>query len=313
VNLDVDFDVFDQLEVFARGDILGRRSRRRLKNFYRLEEVDVPTYQRLIVAFRPRDHKKLGGQVDTQAVCLKIFKNIPKVDLEMLLPGTSVKMTLVDRGRILLPAAAGVAVTIYKIVKGAFVLAFAGLYGVLASLGLVGGTIGYGIKSFLGYLRAKDKYQLNLTRSLYYQNLDNNGGVLYRLLDEAEEQEFREAVLAYFLLWRQAGSSGWPQARLDRESEAYLYRATGIDVDFEVEDALRKLERLKLVETLPDGRLRAVPPDEALVRLDRAWDNFFPYHDQQQRDAPGPSLHERHGDAVGGEENRSGMQKKDAA
>ena len=87
-------------------------------------------------------------------------------------------------------------------------LAFAGLYGILAFLGLVGGTLGYGLKSFLGYLRAKDKYQLHLTRSLYYQNLDNNGGVLFRLLDEVEEQDFREAALAYFLLWRKAGTSG---------------------------------------------------------------------------------------------------------
>ena len=62
-------------------------------------------------------------------------------------------------------------------------------------LGLVGGTIGYGIRSFYGYLNTKNKYQLSLTESLYYQNLDNNAGVFFRLLDEAEEQENCESML----------------------------------------------------------------------------------------------------------------------
>ena len=76
------------------------------------------------------------------------------------------------------------------------IAAAAGIYGILA---VVGVTAGYGVKSFFGYLRTKQKYQLNLTESLYYQNLDNNAGVLCRLLDEAEEQENREAVLGVLL------------------------------------------------------------------------------------------------------------------
>ena len=217
-------------------------------------------------------------------MCLKIFKNIPQLDLEMLLPGTRIKMTLLDRGRIVLPTLSGLAITIYKILTGAVALAFAGLYGILAFLGLVGGTLGYGFKSFLGYLRAKDKYQLHLTRSLYYQNLDNNAGVLFRLLDEVEEQEFREAALAYFLLWRHAGTSGWSQQSLDHHAEVFLRQTLDAEIDFEVDDALGKLRRFGLVETLPSGNVRAVSIRGALGRLDQAWDNFFQY-DRPARDA----------------------------
>ena len=96
------------------------------------------------------------------------------------------------------------------------------------------GTLGDGVKSFFGYLRTKDKYQLNLTRNLYYQNLDNNAGVVFRLLDEAEEQECREAVLAYYMLWRHASDEGWTQDTLDREAERFLQEQLGLDkVDFE--------------------------------------------------------------------------------
>ena len=73
---------------------------------------------------------------------------------------------------------------------------FTGIYGLFAFVVLVGGTLGYGVKSFFGYLRTKDKYQLHLTRHLYYQNLGNNKGVLFRMIHDAEEQEFREAILA---------------------------------------------------------------------------------------------------------------------
>jgi hypothetical protein len=63
------------------------------------------------------------------------------------------------------------------------------------------------MRSVLGYLQTKDKYRLVLTRRLYYQNLDNNAGVFFRVLDEAEEQEFREAILAYAA--RSASAAGW--------------------------------------------------------------------------------------------------------
>src|SRR6185295_5642965 len=118
---------------------------------------------------------------------------------------------------------------------------------------------------------------LSLTRSLYFQNLDNNAGVLFRLLDEAEEQENREALLAYFFLWKHAPESGWSSEELDGAVEQFLTQVTGQDIDFEVGDALDKLVRLRIVQTLSGGKLRAVPIAQALVALDHAWDNFFQY------------------------------------
>ena len=39
-----------------------------------------------------------------------------------------------------------------------------------------------------------------LADSLYFKNLDNNAGVFHHLVDAAEEEEFKEAVLAYYFL-----------------------------------------------------------------------------------------------------------------
>ena len=276
VNLVVDLKSFERVEVYARGEIVEHRFRRSMRSLYRQRQVAVGVYQRLVVAFRPKPRQQSVDGLSGDSLYIKIFKTIPKMDVEMLLPGTRVKMALVDRGRILLPALSGMAITLYKALTGALVLAVSGTYGLLTMLGLVGGTVGYGVKSFLSYLRAKEKYQLNLTRSLYYQNLDNNAGVLYRLLDEAEEQEFRETILAYHVLWNQPESK-LSQSDLDERAEKFLRTVVGVEVDFEVDDALKKLTRLGLVEILPDGRLRAATVSDALCRLDRAWDNFFQF------------------------------------
>jgi hypothetical protein len=275
LRLNVNLDVFDRLEVFARGDVVGHRPRRRWRNFYRLEVADVPIYQRLVVIFRLHSYETIDGHVNDETIQIKNFKNIPKMDLEMLLPGTRVKMSLVDQSKIFFPTVSGVAITGVKLFQGALELAVSGVYGMLTFLGLLAGTFGYAVKSFFGYLRTQQKYQLSLTRSLYYQNLDNNAGVLFRLLDEAEEQECRESLLAYFFLWRRAGAAGWPAERLDGEIEGFLREATGVSVDFEVGDAVDKLRRMGMVETTAEGNLRAVPIEQGLVVLDQAWDSVF--------------------------------------
>ncbi len=281
VNVHVDLTIFDQLEVFVRGDVVGQKTVRRLARALRAEQTEVPTYQRLAVIFRLKP-AAAKAQLDSAAVVLKLFKNIPKADVEMLLPGTTVRMTLLDRGKILLPTLSGVGLTAMKLIHGAATLATASLQGMLALLGLLGGTVGYGVKSFLGYLRTRDKYHLSLTRSLYYQNLDNNAGVLFRLLDEAEEQDFRETLLAWWLL-RKHRDTGATAEQLDASAESWLRESCALNVDFEVADAIEKLLRLGLAQPLPGSartapRYRAAAIPTALETLDRAWDNTFNYH-----------------------------------
>jgi hypothetical protein len=273
LNLEVDFTIFDRLELFARGETTIKRDHRDWRNFYRLEQREVKVHQRLVVAFRLKEGvpKRVGCP---GSVTLKLFKEIPRGDLEMLLPGTRVRMTLFDRVKIALPTVSGLILTAYKIIRSAVVLTFAGAYGILGFIGFVGGTIGYGVKSFFGYLRTKDKYQADLTRNLYYQNLDNNAGVLFRLLDEVEEQEFREAILAYALLQQPLHPNGMTFAELDEAAERLLFAATDMDVDFEVSDAIEKLKRLELVHER-NGHLKAVPVYIAQMRLDAMWDSFY--------------------------------------
>jgi hypothetical protein len=266
LHLTVDFTLFDRLELYYRGDRLGTRYRRRLRNRFRSEAIDVPIYQRLVIIFRLRPGQKYSKLLDTRDVYLKLFKDIPKLDLDMLLPGSQVKMSFFDRARVLLPTLSGIGIAIYKIVWVATVA----LGSSLAFLGLIGGTVGYGVRSLYGYLNTRQKYQLNLTQSLYYQNIDNNGGVIHRLLDEAAEQENREVMLAYFFLWHHAPQEGLTAAELDGRIEAWLLAEAEQHVDFEIRDALDKLERLQIAKCTGE-HWQAVPIGEALAVLANRW------------------------------------------
>ncbi len=87
IATDVDFGAFERVALFARGNAEEKRQRRRLRTFYRLEETTVPVYKRLVIILKMRKHRRLPREVDTQSVYLKVFKDIPRQDVKMLLPG----------------------------------------------------------------------------------------------------------------------------------------------------------------------------------------------------------------------------------
>src|SRR5262249_27345269 len=148
----------------------------------------------------------------TRHVYVKFFKDIPKVDLEMLFPGTRLKMPKFERGKLGASILSTLAIIGYKLGTGLGQVAWEGVKGMknpFAMWGVLTLVAGYGYRQYYGFQKTKQSYSLRLTESLYFLNLDSNAGVFNRLLDEAEEQECREAMLAYYFLWRKAGEDGW--------------------------------------------------------------------------------------------------------
>jgi hypothetical protein len=240
----------------------------------------VPTFHRIAIIVKQRPHRRLGPNADTKHVFLKMFKDIPQMDIEMLLPATKVKMPWLDRLKLGGSMTSSVAYVGWKLgasslsLSGLGAAIFAGSTAALLTLySPVALVLGYGYKTWYSFQVTKQTYSLQLTQSLYYQNLDNNGGVMYRLLDDAEEQETRETLLAYFYLWRYAGDSGWTASDLDDYVELDLEKRLNMLVDFEIADALDKLVRAGIAEEV-GGRYRAVPLDVALSRLTALWDRY---------------------------------------
>ena len=279
LNMDVDFNLFERLEVYIRGDTIGTRYTRRWYRFWQREEVRLPIFKRIVLFVKMKPSKRLPAEVDTKNVFLKIFKEIPRVDMEMLLPGASMKMPNFQRLKMSGSLVGGGGWVVYsifgQIVEFVTQFSFSMVSGIV--LGPLAALLGYGYKQWYGYQTTRTAFSLRLTQSLYYQTLGTNLSVLFHLLDEAEEQECREALLGFYYLWRYGGSEGWTAKDLDDYVEMDLERLANLKVDFEIEDALAKLERLKLVCKNGD-RYVAVSIDKALEALDYAWDNYFEYN-----------------------------------
>lgn len=283
LSMDVDFSIFDRLAVFVRGKTTGKRSFRNWKRMWKLEEVEIPVFRRLVVMLKLREDSKLriGPEVNSNTVYLKAFKDIPQEDIEMLLPGAKLKLNNIDKTKLTFPLLTFVILTAWNVVvmpllklvglafiKGPVGAGAVGLWGLAAASGT------YGYRSYYSYNFTKNQYSLQLTRSLYYQNLDNNAGVLYSLLNEAEHQEWREAMLGYFCLWKYAPPAGWTARQLDDFVEEFLQKHTGQKVDFEIHDALAKLVRFGLI-TQDGDTLRSIPIEQAIDRLHEAWEREF--------------------------------------
>jgi hypothetical protein len=146
--------------------------------------------------------------------------------------------------------------------------AFAAMSGLVALVAFI-------MRQWLRYEHQSLKYQKELTDNIYFRNVNNNAGIFDYMIGAAEEQECKEAFLAYYFL--RSAKSPPTQPELDRRIELWLRDTFGIAIDFEVDDALIKLERLGLLKRDRGGRLGVLAPARTLSRLDEVWDNYFQF------------------------------------
>jgi hypothetical protein len=267
------FALFEHLKIYVRGRTRVKRHVRRVKKLFRRHTIEYDAYQRMVLALKFKEGPKLGPFARSDVLYLRLFKDVPHVDMEMHLPeqGTKVVMRTIDKAQIASPLMVGLPTFAFKLLTATLISPFA-LGAVMIA------PISAGLNSFFGFQRAKQKHLHHMIRNLYYLTLANNASVIETLIQSAEEEEYKEALLGYFFLWLESEGELWDRRRLDRRVEAFLKDVTGLEIDFEIADALRKLVGLGLVEARPDGRLRARPIEAALQILDARWDDAFRYN-----------------------------------
>ena len=289
IRLQVDFNDFSEVSLFARGQSV-RTETISIWFGLRRKTIDFINYERVVVYLRIRDGYNSVSDSDhcrPGATYLKMFRNVPRADLEMLFPNTRVGMRLMDKLLIGVPAVvSGGIVLTTKL--GASLVLLGSLFGywlgvsskpvelnqaaVLALLAGAAALGGYLWKQFNNFKNRKIRFMQALTQNLYFKNLDNNAGVFYRLANDAEEEESKEAILAYYFLL--VSSVPLTRQELDRNIETWFESEWNCEVDFEIDDALHKLVTLGLVEKSGD-KLTAVPVEQGIRILDQRWDNYF--------------------------------------
>ena len=287
VRLDVNFKDFSEVLLFARGENEKQESIVSLWGF-RKTKIRFINYERVIIfiRFNEQIERKRQQAFDLQpgGVILKLFKNVPKADLEMLFPNTEVKMRFIDKVLIGVPAVISGGIVLTTKLGGSLLI-LASLFGfwlglksepieldkaalivLLAGLGAVGS---YLWKQFSNFKNRKLQFVQTLTKHLYFKNLDNNAGVFHRLINDAEEEECKEAFLAYYFLLL----SPTPMSRrhLDDAIESWFSEKWGCHINFEIADALEKLLNLGLVTIQDDQLLSAVNLTKAQQTLEEQW------------------------------------------
>ncbi|HXI04948.1 MAG: DUF3754 domain-containing protein [Bradyrhizobium sp.] len=224
-----------------------------------------------------------GGQkVRNGAVLLKYFRHIARADLKALFPNVRVVRSWMDHLTLGVPAILGGVPILIKLASTMTVLFLvAGFYlGVAGTihdkdmeqaLAALSGLLALGaflLRQWGNFHRQSLIHQKQLTDNVYYRNVNNNSGIFAYLIGEAEDQDWKEVLLAYYGLLTETA----PVTResLDARIEEFLLRAIGVSADFDVDHALSRLRQYDLViET--GGGLMAAPPADALARLDREW------------------------------------------
>jgi hypothetical protein len=290
VDVRAPMDGYRDVRVFARGTHKERVERGGfLKRGPRLQELDVYDDVVLFAATKPfplaagRRRPRVGDG----AVLIKYFHDIASADLDSLLPDVRVVMNSRDRWTLGLPAVIGGVPILMKLAPTlAILLVIAGVHfgyqgaveqdhlkQALAVMSGIAALGGFAAHQWLKYQRKALRYLITVKDSIYFRNVNNNGGVFEALVGAGEEQDFKESLLAYRFLLAQPDD----EATLDRRVEAWLKARFGVDIDFEVADALATLESYGLLKR--QGERLSVPPiGEALRCLDERWDNAFDYH-----------------------------------
>jgi hypothetical protein len=297
VHVDVDFKEYDVNLIFYRGAYDAPKTKRDFRRlFLRKVGYSTPTFMRLFLAikFKPedvrikelmRDHgideekaqkrlkkmrRMLPPSFSTDHIYLKVFKTIPRYDVEMLFPNIRVKMKYRDKVQLGGSAVVGTAAwAMGTAAKLAVAVALSPLMLVGAFATGIGGIMYAQVRNIVV---TRDRYRMQLAQSLYFQNLANNQGALALIVDDAEEEDVKEEALLYAHLLR--GPIHVTQLESLREViNEFLKERFNIDISFDIRDAMERLVAQGLVLESPAGDLSAMPLREASRHLHDRWCN----------------------------------------
>jgi hypothetical protein len=294
LDLQVDIKAFEEVLIFYRGATTITERRRDIRKAYiGWKEVKVPVFQRLCILFKlkPFDarvaevmqeekvskkeaeskvrrlRRLLPETVSSDYVYIKLFKNMPRSDVEMIFPNTKVRFRLFDKIKFGVTAGSGVGM---GVVGTASKIAIASnpvtLLAALAGLG------GIALRQASNFINQRNRYMVVMARNLYFHSMADNRGVMTLLADRAAEEDIKEEMLLYSVLARERVNVRDLKV-VDEKIEQYLAQTFSINVNFDVEDALARLKQDGLVEELADGTLQALAPRAAALHVDKLWDS----------------------------------------
>lgn len=296
LDLQVDMSIFDEVAIFYRGSTTRTETRRHVKQLYLSKQTfDLPVFTRLCVLFKlkPFDvrvaevmaqlkcerrtaeklvtklRRSLPPSINSDYIYLKLFKNIPHSDLEMIFPNTEIKFRFADKLKFGVTASGGVGMGVAGVVSKLAVAATP--FGMAGAAVAFGGVAARQIANFIGQ---RNKYLMKMAQNLYFHAMADNRGVLTLLADRAAEEDVKEEFLLYSVLAKEPATIR-DLDEIDAAIERYLKQTFGIDANYDIDDALKRLIDDGIVRQLPDGTLDTLSPAAAAKHIDVLWDAYL--------------------------------------
>ncbi|XP_070052026.1 uncharacterized protein [Nicotiana tomentosiformis] len=206
--------------------------------------IQEPTFDRIIVVYR----RAGTSSKSDRGIYVKHFRHIPMADLEIVLPEKrNPSLTPMDWVKFLVSAIVGLVAVV-----GSLELPKADFWVIFAVLSTV---IGYCAKTYFTFQQNMATYQNLITQSMYDKQLDSGRGTLLHLCDDVIQQEVKEVIISFFILMEQGKAT---LQDLDLRCEELLKEEFGVSCNFDVDDAVQKLDKLGIVARDTIGRYYCV-------------------------------------------------------
>jgi len=296
LDLDVNLDEFSQIVLYVRGEGSETVHPELTDRLRGKKPVQISVFQRvfLLICLKPveervkeimtaervsdakarktvaKNRKALPKTIDDSHVYIKMFKDMPRPDIEVIFPNTRIKLRSQDKMTIGASAGGGIGMGVVSTVTKVVAAALTPIGAALAILGLAGAAS----QQVAQVVQKRTRYMLKVTRNLYFHNISSNQGALALLTERAEEEDIKEELLLYALLAKTSVRRD-ELAHAQAAIEEFLTQQFNVHVAFDTEDALSRLVDTGLVVEHADGTLMAMAPATAAKHIDDMWDVYL--------------------------------------
>ncbi|KAI3503658.1 hypothetical protein L1887_32105 [Cichorium endivia] len=211
-----------------------------LQNLASKITIQEPTFDRIIVVYRLAGTKTKKER----AIYVKHLKQIPMADMEIVLPEKkNPSLTPMDWVKFLTTAVLGLGAA-----TGSIETPQADFWVIVA---VVSTVVGYCAKIYFTFQANMDMYRNLITQFMYDKQLDSGKGTLLHLCDDVIQQEVKEVIICFFILMEQGKAT---LKELDKKCEELINDEFGERCNFDVDDAVQKLEKLGIIAKDAIGR-----------------------------------------------------------
>lgn len=312
VNTDVNLDDYQRIKLFYRGSNTKEVS---VKRFFKTKKIVFENYDRVAVLLHIKDKDYFNSKKDSDdlnfspgKVYLYLYKNIPHYDLELLFPNVKISMSWKDKMMLGVPALGAAIPMAIKVLPslglliGAVALIVFGwdlgekfnveagnkkaiyplLVAVLSTSMAFGG---FAVRQYVKYKSKRLEFLKKVTDVLFFKSLDVSQGTLNAIVDSAEEEQTKEAILIYTLMVNEIKPLS--EDEITKKTNIWLKQEFLVESDINIQRALKQLQSLQaphpnngeksVIEKLPDGKYKVSEPAEAKYIIDYIWDHAFQY------------------------------------